>query len=86
MLPIDSVPGVVVALAFLGGSADASAARVGTVALVAPLADAIEVSRLQGIGLANLERGAKGKLPTKPLRTTLRDRPLRSRVFPFLRR
>jgi len=83
---IDTVPGVVVALAFLGAPAGNGPAGLGAVAMATSLDDAIEVQRAQQLGLANLERGAKGKPPSKPVRSVLRDRPLRSRLFPFLRR
>jgi len=83
---IDSVPGIVVALAFLGAPAGNGPAGLSAVALATSLDDAVEVQRAQQLGLANLERGAKGKATSKPVRTILRDRPLRGRLFPFLRR
>jgi len=89
-LVVDSVPGIVLALAFLGASPGNVDAGLSAVALATSLDDAAMTQQLQQIGLAALERGAKGKGAPKsaatPIRSLLRDRPIRGRVFPFLRR
>jgi len=83
---LEGVAGVCLLLAGLGSAPNIGTSGPSLVANAPLLLQGVTQQEQQQLGLVALEKGKKGKASAMPVRTTLRDRPLRKVLFPFLRR